>query len=75
MMNVEMQPWPMRLTNNMSSVNMISRSAIEFSLKVILSWSMTKINIPWGKANSNPCDSDHSLLRKSLKKVLISWLT
>jgi hypothetical protein len=31
------------------------------SPKVILSWSMIKINIPWGKASLNPCGSDHLL--------------
>jgi hypothetical protein len=63
MSSVEMQPFPKRLTNNVSSVSMINPSALEFSPKVILSWSMNKIEIPWGKENSNPCGSDCSLLR------------
>jgi hypothetical protein len=75
MNNVEMQPWLMRLINNVSSVNMIGRSTLEFSLKVILSWSMIKINIPWGQENLNPCGSDRLLLRKFWKKVLMNWLT
>jgi hypothetical protein len=56
---------PTRLTKNMPSVSMNSLSTLEFSLKVILSWSMKNINIPWGNENSNPCGSGHSLLRKS----------
>jgi hypothetical protein len=34
---------------------------LRFSPKVTLSWSMTKIRIPWGQASSNPCGSDLSL--------------
>jgi hypothetical protein len=64
MRNVEMQPWPMRLINNVSSVSMIGPFALDFYLKDIFSWSMTKIKIPWGQANSNPCGSNRSLLRK-----------
>jgi hypothetical protein len=60
---------------HVSSVNMIGRSTLEFSLKVILSWSMIKIKIPWGQENLNPCGSDHLLLRKFWKKVLMNWLT
>jgi len=36
MRSIEMQPSPMRLTNNMSSVSMISLSSLKFSLKLIL---------------------------------------
>jgi hypothetical protein len=75
MRNIEMQPWPMSLIKNKSSVDMISQSVLEFSLKVILSWSMTKIKILWGQENSNPCGSDHSLLIKSYKRLLINWFT
>jgi hypothetical protein len=43
-----------------SSVSMIGPFVLGFSLKATLSWSMTKIRIPWGQASSNPCGSDHS---------------
>jgi hypothetical protein len=61
MRNIVMQPQPMRLIRNDSSVNMSGMFVLKFSSKGLLSWSTIKKKIPWGKAISNPCGSDLSL--------------
>jgi hypothetical protein len=68
MRNDTMQPWLMRLTSRNSSVSMISSFILVFSSKVTLSWSMTKIRIPWGEASSNPCGLGPFIVKEVLKK-------
>jgi len=58
MNNFEMSPWLMRLTNIASSVSMVGWFTLGSSPKVILSYSMININIPWGQVSLNLCGLD-----------------
>jgi hypothetical protein len=67
MSSVMMQPQPMRLIRNESSVSTISPFILIFSLKAIFSRSMIKTNIPWGQAISKPMWFRSFIVKEVLK--------
>jgi hypothetical protein len=58
----------MRLTKIKSSVNMIGLFILEFSLKVALSWSMTKIRNPLEAGKFKPMWFGPFVTKEVLKK-------